>query len=275
MDAATFERRLYAWLDGELPAAEAAEMDAWCTAHPAARERVAAERAFDDRVRAALVGDPSAQAVVGRALAALRATEPAPGTRTPSPAQTSSPQPPSAPPRPAGRVFRMPRWIPAALAASVLVVATMWFQCIPPFQCGVVEALEKAAEVAETAPCGNGAGCPITARMRVAAAQLGAEVGDPARVPVACCPGCTGTGFRIRRDGAEAVCVWSPCKGCVPSFRNEAEVGGAPAWVARHHGRGVVVFRDAATGDICSLVGTAPDDTLTALAKDLRAALTH
>src|SRR5437773_6113520 len=96
------------------------------------RERDEAERAFDARVAAAL-----ASAGPGDAEAASIATVRALLART---------RPPAAAPVPAGRVHRFRFGIPKiAVAAAALVVSTMWWFCIPPFQCGYMQAIEKAA----------------------------------------------------------------------------------------------------------------------------------
>lgn len=257
IDDGTFERRLFAWLDGELPPAEAAEMEVYCAARPDARARVEAEKAADARIRAALLADPAAREAVERALARTRDAGPGAAPR----------------PVPRGRLLRFPRWIASTAAAAAVVVAGMWFACVPPFQCGVVEALERAAESAATAPCTDGAGCPLTARMREAAGEVGVDLGNPARVPVPCCPNCSGTAFRIRWKGEDLTCVWSPCRSCDPSFRLQCDLGGSPGWAAKTHGKSLVAFRDASSGLLCSLVGPCPEETLTNLARDLRAAL--
>jgi len=254
MDERTFERKLFAWIDGELPRAEAVEMELWCLTRPEARARVDAERAADARIRAALLADPAARESVEKALAASRPVATAATPRT-------------------GRVLRLPRWLPVSAAAAVLVAFGMWFACVPPFECGVVLAIEKAAEVAEAAECTDGEGCPLTARMRAAAGSLGAEMGNPARVPVECCPGCTGTAYKFRWKGADLMCVWSPCLACDPSFRRSRDLGGTHGWAANGNGKSFAAFRDPTTGLLCSLVGTCPEDTVTSLATDLWAAL--
>lgn len=122
IDAREFDRLLFPWIDGELPPDRAAEMAKWCDAHADARSRADAERAFEGRVRTALLSDASGAGLVADAIRRARA----------------------APAR--GRVVRFPRWIAAAAASVVVAISGMWWFCIPPFECAFLQAVEAAAE---------------------------------------------------------------------------------------------------------------------------------
>ena len=92
-------------------------------------------------------------------------------------------------------------------------------------------------------------------------------------------------GGRPYAPGAEPVSYWSygwlisqqtngrPVTGRSNWGKIDSAVGGGPGWAGRSHGKSFAAFRDLRSGDLCSVVGPGSEDTLTALAADLRAAL--
>ena len=76
IDEPEFERRLFVWLDRELPPHEAAEMEAFCAANPKARLRADRERAMNERIVAALLTERDGAGVVARAIASTSSTRP-------------------------------------------------------------------------------------------------------------------------------------------------------------------------------------------------------
>lgn len=249
MDALRFEERLEVWLDGELPPDEAAEMEAWCAAHTDARVRADAERAFAERVRQALLSGEGADGASGRdvvlqALAKARqAAEPAAAPVAPAPAAV---------PAPRGRRLALPRWATGAAAAAAVAVTAMWMNCIPPFECPYIEALEATARApAAGAAELDGAACEC--------------------VPLA--NGVRALRTRVPVPGGEAVVLLAETPGHHPSFRRERTLGGETWWIASEGGRTLVSFQDPRNRGLWCFVGSADEATLVGAARALRSRL--
>jgi hypothetical protein len=245
MDHTEFERRLFPWIDGELPAAEAAEMDAFCRAHPEAHARAERERAFEARVGKALLAGVDGREVVAKALASTR---------------------------PAGKVVRFPRWASAAAAAVVAAVGLAWFNCVPPFECPFVSAIESAAEAPAAAVAANSDPCPtVIERLRASGATIGdespvtLEIGGFAQIAV------NGLRRKVKVDGVGEVALISfACCEDVPSCRNKREVGTETWWVAEEAGKHIVCVPATEPGSYVAIVGPQTEETLIGFARSLK-----
>lgn len=245
MDHAEFERRLFPWIDGELPAAESAEMDAFCRAHPEAHARAERERAFEARVGKALLAGIDGREVVAKALASTR---------------------------PAGKVVRFPRWASAAAAAVVATVGLAWFNCVPPFECPFVSAIESAADSPATAAAEKADPCPaVFERLRASGATIGdeapvtLEIGGFAQLAV------DGLRRKVKAHGVGEVSVISfACCDDVPSCRNKRQVGAETWWVAEESGKRIVCVPATEPGAYVAIVGPQTEETLIEFARSLK-----
>lgn len=249
IDGHEFERRLFIWLDGELPPREAAEMEAYCDAHPDAKARVAAERAFDARVKRALLSDAAGRELVLAALA--KAQSAGPSAKRPTEASPASSRPIS---NGAGRRFALPRWATGVAAAALLAVGAMWINCIPPFECGYLQAMEIAAAAEASGP----SVCDGQQGECVPASLTGCCDVWRSNVPVA--------------DG-DATLLFCPAPGHEPSFRRLRRIEGERWWVGFEDGRTIVAFLDVLGRGLWCFVGTQDEETLVAAAKRYRAEL--
>lgn len=231
IDARQFEERLFPWIDGALPADSAREMEEYCRVHPEARERAAAERAFEQRLRGALVADARGHEVALRAFATIRGEEAGVAAAAPR----------------SGRLLSFPRWGTGVAAAAALVVGVMWLNCIPPFECSVLEAMEKAADApAERTEELAGGPCEwvsVAGAPRVQRSHVQAEGGGDACLLV----------YRSDED---------------PSFRREFRDGGDAYWVADRGGRTLVAYREDRS--LYCFVGDQPEAQLMATARRFR-----
>jgi hypothetical protein len=262
MDRRSFEALYRVWLEGALPPAEAAEMAEYCRVHPDVRDSADAERTFDLRIREALVAGEDARGLVAAAIA--RARDAAGTTATTIEREAAAGAIPdriaplqveaAAAPVRRGRVFRPFRWAGMAAAASALVAATMWFNCIPPFECPVLQAMEAAA----AAPAdGTGELCGRTCDTLTSGWSSGCTI-RRTRVPVG--------------DG-DAVVLHCPSDGHLPSFRRERRIDGVRWWVAEEHGRRIAAFEDPGAQGLWCFVGDADEATLLRAAAKFRADL--
>lgn len=231
MDDLEFRTDLETWLDGELPPDRAAAMQAFADASPEHAALAAAHRAWNERVRAALVADVDARATVAGILAATR-----PRARV---------QPPR----------RLALVRPFAAAAAVLMMATSlaWFYCVGPFECAYLEALERAVEApVEVDPD----------RVADLVGQLGAGIPHPTTP-------CEGpSAVRVAHGGdhmalrycyelpsGSAVALWCDAGADRPSFRRRVVKYGRTWWITELDGRSVVAFLDCTGTRLCCLVG--------------------
>jgi hypothetical protein len=255
MDAREFEERLFPWIDGALPPDAAQAMEEHCAADPAARERAAAERAFDDRVRRALLADARGGESVARALVAVRAEASReevgvsgavarPGRLLGFPGRGAAGV------APARRPASVRRWAAGMAAAAAAVVGVMWFNCVPPFECRVLEALERAAD---------------------APAETTEHVGDVDRDRVSLPGEQPRTAWRSQVQGCPGVVVLE-CEDAPddPSFRRAYRVGEESWWVADRGEKTVVAFRDPGDHRLWCFVGTQPEATLLDAVKRFR-----
>ncbi|MCE9636292.1 MAG: hypothetical protein K8T90_11370 [Planctomycetes bacterium] len=261
IDPAQFAERLEIWLDGELPPDEAAEMEAFCAAHPDARARADAERAFDARVRQALLAAPTAptdarsgsDSVMAALATARRTAGVVPAVQAPPPVAD---RPESHPSR--ARLLTFPKWVSGT--AAVLGLAAMWMNCIPPFECPYVEALEAAA----SAPSDGSAELDGLTRERVSL-QI--------NVPFLTIPSSRALRTRVPVDGGEAVLLMSESPGHRPSFRRERKIDGETWWIASENGQTLVAFEDPGNRGLWCFVGPEAEATLVSAARKLRTGL--
>lgn len=267
IDVRTFEERLFAWIDGELPPADAREVEAFCEAHPEARARADAERAFDARVKVAILGGARGKALVADALrraraddgAAAPAPRPAPTVPPAEPAVSSHPAGTAArtprTPAPAGRLLRLRRRfvsVAGLAAAASIGLAAMWFNCIPPFECACLAAMEAASDApAFGVEDFEGAACEV--------------------VPLDLAGGCHVLRRRVPFDGGEAVVLVCTEGGVEPTPRAEMWSDGHPYWVAGIDDRTVVAYRDPGSRALVCFVADAPEAKLLPAAKAFRA----
>ncbi|MCG3134016.1 MAG: hypothetical protein HMLKMBBP_01285 [Planctomycetes bacterium] len=241
MDATRFDEQVHAWIDGELSPDEDRAMEEWCAAHPEARERAELERAFEARIRSALLSGSDGRAFVADA---LRRTRPA-------------------------RPLQATRGFAAAASVLAAIAGFMWFNCVPPFECSYVGAMEAAA----TAPAVRAE--PVSPDRMTAALRTIGTLGDMCeRVDVAHCCGEGSARWRLRLPcGSPIAVVEGRCAHDAPSFRRRREAGGGVLWVAEKTADTIVCFRDPGSGGYVSLVGSVPSANLEQAALSLREAL--
>jgi hypothetical protein len=251
MDPLDFERDLEAWLDGELPPAAAARMQAAADASPELAERAALQRALDARIRGALLAEPAAVATV-RAMAA-RARGAAPSVRPPW-------------------ILRRPLF---AMAATVLVAVTlMWWFCIGPFECRYLMAFERASNDAAAAP---GPGADDLVRR----SGLPDRVGDArAATPAVRAPLDVFVfhfdGARmdyVRPDGSSIRVAVSESAQKRPSRSKRVDRDGRQWWVTDHGGLRMVAFDRPDCPFVYCVIGPAGADSVFAEAAALRDAI--
>lgn len=241
LDARAFDERLHAWLDGELsPDAERA-MESWCETHPEAKDLAERERAFDARIRGALLAGNGGRETVATAL-----------RRT----------------RPATPLFAR-RGIAAAASVLVAVTGFLWFNCVPPFECSYVGAMESAA----TLPAVRSE--PLAAdRMSAALGVVGTVSATFDLVNVKHCCGEESARWSLAlADGTRVAVVEGRCSHTDPSFRRLRESDGWSCWVAEKKDDTVVCFRDPGSGRLISLVAPVPAARLEQAARSLSVAL--
>jgi hypothetical protein len=253
MDASEFERDLGPWIDGELPADQAARMQAAADASPDLARRAALERRFHERIQTAMSSDADASkvaAMIERARA--RAA-------------------------PTGRLRALPRSAWRAVAAVLVVaVAGMWWFCVPPFECSYMQALEAASHDAAAAP---GAEADAMAeRFRLPAKLDGAVAARPAAATRLDVFVRHLSGVRldyVRPDGAAAfhvVACDSP--DFHPSIRRRVERDGARWWTCDVGENCTWAFQSDDAQVVYAVTGPDDDDPkLYAAAKALRASL--
>ncbi len=252
-----FARSLLAHLDGELRGAEAEAARAHEAACPPCGARAAAEREFEERVSAALLGASDGAAdVVARGVGRARA----PVTRLPGGSAVAW--------------FRRPALRRAAAVAAVALVAVQaaWFFCIPPFECSYLQAVEETAEGLPPAPAlATPSAAPCIERL------CPAEALGPYRLQRAERTKVVVYGWPIDAKRAEytgpdgpLTVIW--CDGEVgePSFRRRVERGGRTWWIASENGRSIVAWMCPVTETLCTLVAAAPEERLLALAETVR-----
>ena len=252
MSASEFDRDLEAWLDGELPPACAAAMQAAVDASPELAERAALEREFDQRMRRALASDAGSVETVRGMLAKAR---------------TQS--------VPAGRMLRLPRGA-MKIAAGLLIAVTggMWWLCIPPFECAFMQALEVAAEDRAAVP--GAAADEALARSGLPAEVDGALAAHPAAIATLDFWFWHLTGVRldyVRPDGSVFHTVLCEKSDVHPSIRRSVERDGEEWWMGEMGGSHVVAFTVKDGTGVCAVTGTTGDESVYAAAKALRASL--
>jgi hypothetical protein len=251
MDAGEFERDLGPWIDGELPADRAADMQAAADASPDLARRAAFERRFHARVRKSMSSDADAAVVAGM-IERARAAE-----------------------APAGRLRALPRatWR-AAAAVLVVAVTGMWWFCVPPFECAYMQALDAASHDVAAAP---GAEADAMAKRFGLPGELdGAKAAPPAAATRLDVVFHHLPGVRldyVRPDGASAfhvVACDSPT--LHPSIRRRVERDGARWWTCDVGEDCTWAFQSADGAVIYAVTGPDDDDaSLYAAAKALRA----
>lgn len=254
MDAARFRADLDAWLDGELPPARAAEMESAAAADPQLRALADAQRAFDLRVRKAMLADAGSAEIVRRMLEKAR---------------------PAAPP--AGRVLGLPlRALRIAAALLLAVTAGMWWACIPPFECSYMQALEASSHDAAAQP--GPSADDLAKRFGVPERAGDAVVALPIAATSVDFWGWHRQGICFSLVGPDPSTsyhvVACDSHGVRPSIRRrQTEANGQQWWIADIAGSHLVTFEVPGRDVLYGVSGTGRFEDVMAAARSLRAAI--
>lgn len=254
MDAAEFERDLDAWLAGELPSERATQMQSAADSSPEVAARVAEERAFDARVKRALMSDAADDTARVRAMFAR--------------ARAANER--------AGRVLRLPRGaIRAAAAVLLAVVGGLWWFCVPPFECMYMEALELSSRDPKAVP---GATADALAKRYALPSEIdGAKAADPVAATKLDFAFWHLAGVRldyVRGDGAAFHVAACDSPGVRPSVRRRVDRDGLRWWRSDFSGACTWAFEKSGADILYAVTGPERDaDSLYAAAKALRASI--
>jgi len=131
--------------------------------------------------------------------------------------------------------------------AAVLGVGFMWLYCVPPFECGVLRAMDQAVDA------------PAEGHERVEGRDCDCVLLD-----------CGGVHHADRSafpmGGGDAVLLRC-ADDLTPSFRRGFERDGRKWWDCEQGGRRLVAFRDPLDGGLWCLVGTQDAEAIYAAAK--------
>ena len=251
---AEFLSQLPGWSAGSLDDAAIAAMEQYVNSNPHAADLADAEREFDARVRDALLVGVDAEQTVAALLAQARPSVP--------PAQAQATALSHVRPRPA-RVLLFVR-AAAAVAASLLIAFSMgWFYCIGPFECPLIEALEKAAvadAVATTPRNFSAIEHPDRAEPQGELEVVDVDYGTSA----------TAVRARYQVAGKDLTVLWASTGEQRPSMRRRVVIKGQEWWIAEENGQRVVLFQDGRSGRLCCLVSETTEKELLAIADRLR-----
>ncbi len=269
MNCDDFRERLFTFVDGELGAEEASAVEhvAMCAD---CGGRVAFERALERRIGAALLADaPGAgAAVVSKAADGPSGPDIAELLRRARPGVADVAGGTAASGGARGRLVTLRRAV-AVAAGLLLAVQAAWFFCIPPFECSLLQAVERGAAAGATP-----GGTPRSERL--VRLEPPDELDGYARVGAAelVFVGSAGVDYAVRARyasaGEDITVLWCDPVDHRPSFRRRTERGGSEWWIASENGKNLVAWMCPVTETMCTLVSAIPEDRLVAVASEIR-----